>query len=113
MVGIMEKRISNVKNKELNYIDKKDLQKIKDIFAKPIADIVKVAKDNNKEVEPILKAVIPEEFIEELKNGNFKLMESKAGEILPNIVDGKNKIIKQVRLEEIKEKLDDKRVDKL
>lgn len=40
-------------------------------------------------------------------------MESKAGEILPNIVDGKNKIIKQVRLEEIKEKLDDKRVDKL
>ena len=53
MVGIMEKRIANVKNKELNYIDKKDLEKIKDIFAKPIADIVKVAKDNNKEVEPI------------------------------------------------------------
>jgi len=109
----MEKRIVNVKNKELSYIDKKDLDKIKDIFAKPIADIVKVAKENNKEVEPILKAVIPKEFIEELKNGNFKLMESKTGEILPNIVDGKNNIVKQVRLEEIKEKLDDKRVDKL
>lgn len=113
MVGIMEKRIVNVKNKELNYINKKDLEKIKDIFAKPIADIVKVAKENNKEAEPILKAIIPGEFIEELKNGNFKLMESKAGEILPNIVDGKNKIVKQVRLEEIKEKLDDKSVDKL
>lgn len=113
MVGIMEKRIVNIKNKELNCIDKKDLERIKDIFAKPIADIVKVAKENNEEVEPILKAIIPEEFIQELKNGNFKLMESKAGEILPNIVDSKNKVVKQVRLEEIKEKLDDKRVDKL
>lgn len=112
MVCVMEK-IVNEKNKELNYIDKKDLEKIKDIFAKPIADIVKVAKENNKEVEPILKVIIPEEFIEEVKNGNLKLMESKAGEILPNIVDGKNKIVKQVRLEEIKEKLDDKRIDKL
>lgn len=113
MVGIMEKRMVNVNNKELNYIDKKDLEKIKDIFAKPIADIVKVAKKNNEEIEPILKVVIPEEFIEELKNGNFKLMESKTGEILPNIVDGKNKIVKQVRLEEVKEKLDDKKVDEL
>lgn len=113
MVGIMEKRMVNVNNKELNYIDKKDLEKIKDIFAKPIADIVKVAKKNNKEIDPILKVVIPEEFIEELKNGNFKLMESKTGEILPNIVDGKNKIVKQVRLEEVKEKIDDKKVDKL
>lgn len=113
MGGIMEKRMVNVNNKELNYIDKKDLEKIKDIFAKPIADIVKVAKKNNEEIEPILKVVIPEEFIEELKNGNFKLMESKTGEILPNIVDGKNKIVKQVRLEEVKEKLDDKKVDEL
>ena len=53
------------------------------------------------------------EFIEELKIGNLKLMESKAGEILPNIVDSKNKIIKQVKLEEIKEGLDDKKLDKL
>ncbi len=113
MVGIMETRMINVNNEELKYIDKKDLEKIKDIFAKPIADIVKVAKENNKEVEPILKAIIPEEFIEELKNGNFKLMESKTGEILPNIVDGKNKIVKQVRLEEVKEKLDDKKLDEL
>lgn len=109
----MEKRIVNVKNKELNYIDTKDIEKIKDIFAKPIADIVKTAKENNKEVEPILKAVVPEEFIDSLKKGNLKLMESKSGEILPNIVDSKNKIVKQVRLEEIKEKLDDKKVDKL
>lgn len=113
MVGIMETRMINVNNEELKYIDKKDLEKIKDIFAKPIADIVKVAKKNNEEIEPILKVVIPEEFIEELKNGNFKLMESKTGEILPNIVDGKNKIVKQVRLEEVKEKLDDKKVDEL
>ncbi len=84
----MEKRIVNVNNKELNYIDKKDLETIKDIFAKPIADIFKVAKENNKEIEPIIKAIILEEFIEEFKNGNLKLIKSKAGGILPNIVDG-------------------------
>lgn len=112
----MKKRMVNVNNKELKYmkyIDKKDLEKIKDIFAKPIADIVKVTKETKKELDPILKVVIPEEFIEELKNGNLKLMESKTGEILPNIVDGKNKVVKQVRLEEVKEKLDDKKVDEL
>ncbi len=113
MVGVMEKKIFNVKNKELNHMDKKDIEKIKDIFIKPIADIVNVVEEYNKDVEPILKVIIPEEFIEELKIGNLKLMESKAGEILPNIVDSKNKIIKQVKLEEIKEGLDDKKLDKL
>lgn len=109
----MKKIIVSDNNEEFSYIDKKDIDIIKEIFAKPIADIVKTAKENNTEVEPILKAVIPEEFIDALKNGNLKLMESKSGEILPNIVDDKNKIIKQVRLEEIKEKLDNKKVDKL
>lgn len=110
--------VYSAKNKDVNYIQKKamdikDIDKIKDIFAKPIAEIVRIAKENNEEVEPIFKAIIPVEFIEEFKNGNLKLMESKSGEILPSIVNSKNKIVKQVRLEEIQEKLDDKRIDKL
>ena len=57
--------------------------------------------------------IVNEEEIEAIKYGDFKLMESKGGEILPNIVNHKNKIVKQVRLEEVKQKLDDKKVDKL
>lgn len=104
---IMENKVFN------DYINLKDIEMIRDIFAKPIANTIKAAKEKNEEVGPILKAVIPEEFIEELKNGNLRFMKSKAGETLPSIVDSKNKIIKQVRLEEIKEKLDNKKVDKL
>ncbi len=109
----MEKRIDRVKNKELNYIPQNDIDNLKTIFAKPVAEMIKIAKENNKEMESTFKVIIPKEFVEEFKNGNLKLMENNRGEILPNIVNSKNKIIKQIRLEEIQEKLDDTKIDKL
>lgn len=111
----MENKIIKLANKkdEVSIVDKDDIKLIKDIFIKPVTEIVRLAKEKDEEVEPILRAVIPQEFIEAMKNGDLKMMESKSGELLPNIVDSKHKIVKQVRLEEIKEKLDDKRVDKL
>lgn len=96
-----------------NNTSEEDIEIIKDIFMKPVLDIVKEAKESNKEVEPILRAVIPEEFLEEYKSGSLKLMKSKSGELLPNIVNGKNRVVKKVRIEEIQEKLDKDKIDKL
>ncbi len=101
------------KKEKIKIVNEEDIEAIKDIFIGPVKDVIRIAKEKNEEVETIFKAVIPQEFIEAIKNGDFKLMESKGGEILPNIVNHKNKIVKQVRLEEVKQKLDDKKVDKL
>ena len=78
---------------------------IKNIFAKPVIDIAKTITEKKESLETILKVVIPEEFVEQLKDGAVKLMKNKDGEILPNIVDENNKIVKQIRIEEIQEQL--------
>ncbi|WP_017416454.1 hypothetical protein [Clostridium tunisiense] len=112
----MENKIIKLtdRNQKISFLSEDDIKVIKGIFARPIADAIQEIKNKNKEVEPVLRAVIPEAFIEAIKNGELKLMESKKGEILPSIVDSKNKVVKQVRLEEVKEQLDDKKkLDKL
>lgn len=91
---------------------KDNFRVIKDIFKKPVIDIVQSAIENNRHVESTLKVIIPDEFINEIKNGNLNFMKSKTGEILPNIVDGNNKIVKQIRLAEIEDKLDNKAFEK-
>lgn len=100
-------------NREIIIIDKKDIKTIRNIFKKPLMDIVKASKKNNNKLDTVLKVVIPEEFIEELKNGNLKFMESRNGEILPNIVNSKNRIVKQIRLEEVKKQLNENNIEKL
>ena len=92
------------KKEKIKIVNEEDIEAIKDIFIGPVKDVIRIAKEKDEEVETIFKAVIPQEFIEAIKNGDFKLMESKGGEILPNIVNHKNKIVKQVRLEEVKQK---------
>lgn len=84
---------------------KNNANAIKNIFAKPVIDIAKTLTKNKDSLESVLKVVIPEELIEQFKDGTVKLMKSKDGKLLPNIVDENNKILKQIRIEEIHEQL--------
>lgn len=63
----------------------------------------KIKEHKIKEIEPekIIKAIVPPEFVDGMRNGKFKFMESIDGSLLPNIVDEKNQIVKKVRLEEM------------
>lgn len=90
-----------------------NIENIKNLFAKPVLDAVKAMNEKKDNLDPILKVVIPEEFVEQLKDGTVKLMQSKNGEILPNIVGADNKVIKQVRIEEVQEKLNSNNINKL
>lgn len=49
----------------------------------------------------VLKDVIPPEFVEGMKEGEYKLMKSLDGSLLPNIVNEKNQIVKKLRVEEM------------
>jgi len=62
-----------------------------------------VREIEEKGIEPgkDIRAVIPPEFVEGMRNGKYKLMEALDGDLLPNIVDENNQIVKKVRLREI------------
>ena len=66
--------------------------------------VKKAAREiEKKEITPekIIKAIVPPEFVEGMRDGKFKFMESLDGSLLPNIVDENNQIVKKVRLEEM------------
>ncbi|WP_343336955.1 hypothetical protein TPELB_21030 [Terrisporobacter petrolearius] len=99
--------------KENNSKFEGSIENIKGIFTKPVLDIIKTKIENKETIEPILKVVIPDEFVNQFKDGTVKLMENKNGEMLPNIVGANNKIIKQVRIEEVQEQLNSNTIRKL
>ncbi|MPQ42842.1 hypothetical protein [Clostridium tarantellae] len=94
-------------------IKNENIENLKRIFSKSILEYIKISNEKNKEIGKKLKVRIPQEFLEAMKNGELNLMKSKTGEILPNIVDDKNKIVKQIRLEEVKEDLNNTDINKL
>lgn len=96
-----------------NYELESNIKNIRNMFEKQLLDIVKTKIENKESLEPVLKVVIPSEFVEQLKDGTVKLMQSKDGKILPNIVGANNKIIKQVNIVEIQEQLTSNNVNKL
>ncbi|UOW69763.1 hypothetical protein [Paraclostridium bifermentans] len=98
--------------RKYNSNEKCNTKDIKQIFMKPIVDIVNLSIESNRDIEPTLKVIIPNDFIDEVKNGNLNFMKNKRGEILPNIVDSNNKIVKQIRLTEIEDKLDSQAFEK-
>lgn len=66
-----------------------------------IKKAVSEIEEKGTEPEKILKAVIPLEFVEGMKGGKYKLMESLDGSLFPDIVDEKNQIVKRLRVEEM------------
>ena len=96
-----------------NYEFESNIKNIRNMFEKPLLDIVKTKIENKESLEPVLKVVIPGEFVEQLKDGTAKLMRSKDGKILPNIVGADNKIIKQVNIVEVQEQLTSNNINDL
>lgn len=62
-----------------------------------------VREIEEKGIEPgkDIRAVIPPEFVEGMKEGKYRLMESLDGSLLPNIVNENNQIVKKLRVEEM------------
>lgn len=82
-------------------LDNSEIQSMKRILQNSVLDLAKEISESNKESYKDLKVIIPPEFLEGLKSGDFKLMKSDSGEILPTIVNAKNTIVKKIRLEEV------------
>lgn len=59
-----------------------------------------VREIEEKGIEPGkgIRAIIPPEFVEGMRDGKYKFMEALDGDLLPNIVDENNQIVKKVRL---------------
>lgn len=47
------------------------------------------------ERDKVVNLIIPPEFIEEMRDGKYKFMETLDGSLLPNIVNEKNQIVKK------------------
>lgn len=86
---------------ELFQLNHSEIQSMKRVFQNVVIDLVKEVNNSDKESYKDLKVIVPPEFLEGLKSGEFDFMRAKTGEILPSIVDSKNKLLKQIRLEEI------------
>lgn len=103
-------------NIHMNEYKESSINEIKEILSDQIIKIVKIAKENNNDIGTNLRVIIPNDCKDEMKEGILKFMTSKDGEILPNIVDDKNKIIRKVRLKELsgdkKENLEEITVNK-
>lgn len=104
----LEKRKEDKLNKTktsaiTNFIkdNKNQIDKVKEFLLDQVVEIVKVAKENNVDIGDNLRVVIPTDCKDEVKDGILKFMISKEGEILPNIVDDKNKIIRKIRLKDV------------
>lgn len=88
-------------NFEVMAIGDQELRALKRVFEPFVKEAVKEIEKKGIKPEKIYKAVIPPELIAGMKSGKFKFMKSVDGSLLPNIVDGKNQIIKKVRVEEM------------
>ncbi|WP_195624169.1 hypothetical protein [Clostridium tertium] len=104
-----------IKNNYMNY-NKSSISEIKEFLLDQVIDVVRIAKENNNNIGENLRVIIPNDCEDAIKDGVLKFMTSKEGEILPNIVDDKNKIIRKIRLKELpndkKENLEEITVNK-
>lgn len=78
-----------------------EFQVLRKMLEPAIKKAVSEIEEKGTEPEKILKAVIPLEFVEGMKEGKYKLMESLDGSLFPDIVDEKNQIVKRLRVEEM------------
>lgn len=78
-----------------------EMRVLKRILEPAVKKAVKEIEEKGIEPEKFVTAIIPPEFVEGMRDGKFKFMESLDGSLLPNIVDENNQIVKKVRLEEM------------
>lgn len=92
-------RNTSLDTKESVEID--SIKVLKDLFLPIVQAVAKQEVKTLGDIETHYKVIIPKEVREQYKNGFLKLMEGNDGSILPNIVNDKNRIVKQIRLEEL------------
>lgn len=104
MNGKLESSTDNHRNNQVNDFinNNKDFNdKIKTLLLDQVVEIVKIAKENNNNIGENLRVSIPIDCRDKVKEGILKFMMSKDGNILPDIVDDKNRIIRKIRLKEV------------
>ena len=78
-----------------------EFQVLRKMLEPAIKKAVREIEEKGIKSGKVLKAVIPPEFVEGMKEGEYKLMKSLDGSLLPNIVNEKNQIVKKLRVEEM------------
>lgn len=99
-----DEKVTELKNNdkfESFQLNHSEIKSMKRVFQNVVVDLAKEINKSNQESYKDFKVIVPPEFLEGLKSGEFDFMRAKTGEILPSIVDSKNKLLKQIRLEEI------------
>lgn len=81
--------------------DAEEFQVLRRMIEPAVKKAVREIEEKGTEPGKDIRAVIPPEFVEGMRNGKYKLMEALDGDLLPNIVDENNQIVKKVRLREI------------